>query len=122
MAGVVSVVGPTDLISFHEQSIWPDLAATFLGCEACSDAQLAEASLMTYLGPDLPPAYWAYGADDSVVAPNPQGAVIASAWAEQTGPDSSWFDLIEGHGHNIPHWAINQRELEKFVEFAVARR
>ena len=48
--------------------------------------------------------------------------VIAAAWAEQAGPGSSWFDLIEGHAHNIPHWAINQRELEKFVAFAVAQR
>jgi acetyl esterase/lipase len=122
VAGVVSVVGPTDLISFQEQSIWPDLAATFLGCEACSAAQLAEASPLTHLGPDLPPAYWAYGANDDVVDPTAQGAAIASAWAEQAGPDSSWFDLIEGHGHNIPHWAINQRELEKFVAYAIAQR
>ena len=126
VAGLVSVVGPTDLVSLDAPGTddWiRDLARAMLGCDPCSDAQLAEASPTSYLSPDLPPAYWAYGrTDDHLVHWYTQGVVIASAWAEQVGPGSSRLDLIDGQGHNIFHWSINQRALEEFVDVAVGRR
>ena len=122
LAGVVSVAGPTDLAAFYGQSYRAAVVATFLGCDPCDDALLEEASPLSHLSPDLPPAYWAYGVDDALVDPTAQGAVIASAWADAAGPTSSWFDLIEGYAHNIPSWAINQRSVEAFAAAATAPR
>lgn len=125
VVGIVSVVGPTDLVDFYRQPHpWAlPITEAMVGCSPCADAQLAEASPITHLGPSLPPAYWAYGGlDDDFVHWSAQGVAIASAWGEQAGPGSSWLDVIDDQGHNIDHTTINQRAVEEFVDLATGVR
>jgi len=122
VAGVVSVAGPTDLVELyaipHEWSVgFPE---AFLRCSPCSSASLAAASPLTYVNPDVPPAYWAYGAEDTLVEAVTQAEVIAGAWALAAGAESSWIDIVDNAGHNIDHTTINQRAVEEFVDMAVA--
>ncbi|MDW3219632.1 MAG: alpha/beta hydrolase [Acidimicrobiales bacterium] len=120
VAGVVSVVGPTDLVSFadHPHDWALTLTRAHLGCELCTDETLAHASPLWRLGDDVPPAYWAVGAQDPLVDPDTQGAPVAAAWAAAGGPLSSWYDVVDDAGHNIDESIINQRFVELFVEFA----
>jgi len=125
IVGVISVVGPTDLVQLYAQPHpWAaGLAGLFMGCDlACRDEQLAEASIDGYLHADLPPAYWAYGRLDPLVEPHTQGRVIADAWAADAGVDSSWLDIVDDHGHNVDESSINQRFVEEFVDLATLPR
>ncbi len=118
VAGIVSAVGPTDLeVLYATRHPWA-FAATeaFLDCSPCSPGRLAEASPITYLHPDLPPAYWAYGEDDPIAEPTAQGATMAAAWGAQIGWQNSWCDLVDDAGHNLDQTPINQRFLERFID------
>ena len=120
VAGVISIVGPTDLTTFSRPDSWAEsLSEALLGCDPCSPEELAEASPITYMDHELPPAYWVYGENDTLVDAVTQGAVAASTWAAQPGESSSWFDLVGGCGHNIDCSTLNQRSLEWFVDHAV---
>lgn len=123
VAGIVSAVGPTDLVAmFPDPHPWARGAIeAWLGCTGCSDERLVEASPVTYLDGDLPPAYWAYGGLDPIVDATVQGATMAAAWGERVGADNSWFDLVDGQAHNLDHTTINQRALERFVDRTVGR-
>jgi len=122
VAGIVSVVGPTELQSFytHPHAWAAGLTEALLGCSPCSEAELANASPTSHLREGLPPAYWAYGEQDCLVDPQTQGAVIASEWAVNSPSGSSWFDLIEGCAHNVDPTTINQRWVERFVDLAAS--
>lgn len=121
VSGVVSAVGPTDLVAFYESPHpWAKgLTEALLGCDPCESEQLVEASLFGYLDGDLPPAYWVYGEDDDLVDSVSQGAAAASAWAENSDASSSWYDSVAECGHNIECDTRNQRSLEQFVDRAV---
>ena len=82
--GIVSLAGPSDFRTlFPDPHPWVAGAVeSWLGCEPCSDARLAEASPIAYVGNDVPPAYWAYGEADPLVPP--------------AGAENSWFDLVDG--------------------------
>jgi len=123
VAGVVSVVGPTDLVSlFDEPNPWAEGAiGIWLGCGPCTDTQLGAASPIDLLQPGLPPAYWAFGGLDAVVPAATQGPTMAEAWAEVAGADNSWLDVVDGAGHNLDHTVLNQRAIEDFVDRAVGR-
>lgn len=119
IAGLVSAVGPTDLVTFYRQPHpWAtEFTEALLGCSPCTDDVLAEASPANHLGPDLPPAYWAYGREDHVlVEPTTQGAAIAAAWVEQAGIYSSWYDLVDEQAHHLDQSTVNQRYLETFMD------
>lgn len=121
VVGVVSVVGPTDLTTFSQPDTWAEeLTEALLGCAPCGPEALADASPVTYMDHDLPPAYWVYGENDELVDAVTQGAVAASAWAVAAGESMSWFDLVGGCGHNIDCSTVNQRSLEDFVDRAVS--
>ena len=117
VAAVVSIVGPTDLATFSRPDTFAEeLTEALLGCAPCGPEALAEASPVSYVDRDLPPAYWVYGEDDDLVDPVTQGAAAASAWAAAVGESMSWFDLVAGCGHNIDCSTVNQRSLEEFVD------
>lgn len=121
VVGVVSVVGPTDLQSFYSHPLeWArEMTEDHVGCDPCANEVLAEASPLTHLHEDVPPAYWAYGGGDALVDADSQGAVAAAEWARVTRPLSSWFDLVNDATHNIDGSEINQRFLEAFVDMAI---
>lgn len=124
VVGLFSAVGPTDLHTFyvptHSEQTHPwrtDLPEMMLGCSPCGEDILAQASTVTHLGDHLPPAYFAYGEfDTELVHPISQGEVIADAWARHSG---SWFEFVDGAGHNFDHTQVNQRAIEAFVDRTV---
>lgn len=121
VVATVSMVGPTDLEALYVQDHpWArPLTTAFAGCDPCDPAQLQEPSTLHQLHADLPPAYWGYGGIDALVDADSQGRVIAEAWAEHAGPESSWLDIVEEHGHNLNETLVNQRTLEAFIDAAV---
>ena len=114
---VLDFVGPTELSSFMQTSVWGHLAGGLLGCPvvgqsggnpvyACAAADLQRASVTTYLDSSDPPVFMAYGADDTIVPLQSQGRATAEQWALALGKPLAesgavWFDVVEGGGHNI---------------------
>ena len=121
VAGVISVVGPTDLVSFesHDNPWARPLAEAFVGCAPCSAGQLREASPIHQLDGELPPAHFVYGADDPLVDATTQAVPIAAAWAA-AGAGSVSLDLVDGVGHNLDGGTVNQRAIEAFVDRVAA--
>lgn len=121
--GVVSMVGPTDLETLYEHPHpWAaPLTAAFVGCDPCAAEQLQEASPLAHLHDDVPPAYWGYGSDDTLIDVDTQARAIAQAWADHGGPESSWLDIVESEGHNLDETLVNQRMIEQFVDRAIGR-
>ena len=123
VAGIVVVVGPTDLVEFHDHPHgWArPLSGAHVGCDPCTAEQLALASPIAHVQPGVPPAYWAYGGTDPLVDAELQGRAVAEAWAAAAGGDSSWLDLVEDASHVLDATMINQRQLEAFVDHTVGR-
>jgi len=123
VAGIVVAVGPTDLVQMYDHpNAWArGMSGAHAGCEPCTTAQLELPSVGNYLHGDLPPAYWAYGDEDPLVDAELQGRVMADAWAQASGSEYSWFDLVEGSDHNLTGAVVNQRLIEAFVDQAVGR-
>ncbi len=121
VAGIASFVGPTDLAELYA---WPHpwaagLTGAFLGCDPCEAPQLTEAGILDHLDHTIPPAYWAYGNTDPLIDLETQAIAIAEAWAWFAGANSSWLDIVEGHGHNLDESLVNLRVFEEFVDYAV---
>ncbi len=121
VAGVVSFVGPTDLVQLYDQPhVWArGITSAFVGCFPCDAAQLTEPSVGAHLHPGLPPAYWAYGTDDPLIDARSQAVAIAMGWAAAAGAEMSWLDLVNGAEHTLDENTVNQRALEAFVDRAV---
>jgi acetyl esterase/lipase len=114
---VIDFVGPTELVSFMQGSVWGYLAGGLLGCPvvgqsggnpvyACAAADLRRASVTTYLDSSDPPVFMAYGADDLIVPLESQGRAVAEQWSSALGKPLAesgavWLDVVEGGGHNI---------------------
>lgn len=123
IAGLVVVVGPTDLVEMHERPhAWArPMSGAHAGCDPCTVEQLALPSPITRVHADVAPAYWAYGGLDPLVDAQSQGRRIADAWAEAAGAESSWLDLVQNEDHVLDETMVNQRTLEAFVDQAVGR-
>ena len=123
VAGIVVAVGPTDLVQMYGQpNIWArPMSGAHAGCEPCTIDELEVPSIGNYLHADMPPAYWAYGALDTLVDAELQGRVMADAWAQATATEMSWFDLVDNSDHNLDHTVMNQRAIEAFMDQAIAR-
>lgn len=119
VAGIVSAVGPTDLVQLYDQPHdWArGLTTAHVGCYPCEPEQLTAPSLSPYLHDDLPPAYWIYGADDPLIDADAQGRAAATAWAAATGGPSSWIDVVEGGDHSLDESQINIRTLDVFIDW-----
>lgn len=123
VAGIVVSAGPSDLVQMysHPHGWAAPMTGDHVGCEPCTDTQLAPASPINHVHADVPPAYWAYGELDPLVDAELQGRTIAEMWADAAGAGSSWLDLVEGHDHVLDETMVNQRALEEFVDLAVGR-
>jgi acetyl esterase/lipase len=123
VAGIVVVVGPTDLVEMYDHPHgWArPMTAAHAGCEPCTAEQLARPSPVTHVNADMAPAYWAYGGLDPLVDAESQGRRIAEAWAAAAGGDASWLDVVENESHVLDETMVNQRRLEAFVDRAVRR-
>jgi acetyl esterase/lipase len=130
VAGLVDIVGPSDLVALSNDSPTGALLASgFMGCRrptqsdprTCTDATLARANVAPFLTPAIPPGYFAFGVQDTLVVPATQGAPLAAAWANTKGVDTgAFYDLVENGGHNLDQSVINMRALEMFLDAIVA--
>jgi acetyl esterase/lipase len=127
--GVIDYVGPSDFRTFPDAGGWgPPLMASLLDCGpagvvACDPAHVTDASVSTYLRPGVPPAYLAYGAQDTLVVAATQGAPLAHAWAVARG---ELDDLDETRGvryeeqsdvgHNFDLGNSDYRAMQRWVE------
>jgi acetyl esterase/lipase len=129
VSAVVDFVGPVDLVALANDSTFgATLASTFMGCarptaenpRTCSDDVYARGNVPAP-SPSVPPAYFAYGADDTLVVPAHHGALLALAWADAKGARTgAFYDQVEGAGHNLDGHVINTRALESFLDAVAA--
>jgi acetyl esterase/lipase len=115
----IAMVAPTDLSNFWEAGgIAPPSSESLLGCTQdvapaipgmpeCDDQVVDDYSPLVWSrryagdGGSLPPAYFAYGGQDTLVKIETQGAPNIKAWAGAAGPERTWVDLPPDGGHNI---------------------
>jgi len=134
--GVIDYVGPSDFGTFAQAGGWaPALTTALLDCEpehpeTCDPLRVAAASVITHLGSAAPPAYLAYGEQDSLVLPATQGAPLAEAWASQRGdlaqPDPSlrgvWYEQQANADHTFDRGNSDYLTMERWVRSVVAGR
>jgi acetyl esterase/lipase len=127
--GVIDYVGPSDLLTFTDAGGWaPALTSALLNCEpahpeTCDPARMGAASVATHLTAAAPPAYLAYGEQDSLVVPATQGAPLAAAWASQRGdlsrPDPQlrgvWYEQQANAGHDFDLHNSDYLAMERWV-------
>lgn len=113
--GVLDMVGPSDLSTWGAAAGWaPGILTTYLDCPeidptSCDPAIERQASIAGYLAPGVPPAYLAYGAQDTLVPPSTQGLPLAKQWAaargesglEPTFARGTWYEVAPDAGHNF---------------------
>jgi acetyl esterase/lipase len=115
----IALVAPTDLSTFWQAGgIAPPSSESLLGCTqdavpaipgmpACNKQVVDEYSPLVWSrrfvsdGRSLPPAYFAYGGEDTLVKIETQGTPNIDAWANAAGPERTWVDLPPAGGHNI---------------------
>ena len=115
----IALVAPTDLSTFWlAGGIAPPSSESLLGCTQdvvpaipgmpqCDDQVVDDSSPLVWSrrnvsdGGSLPPAYFAYGGQDTLVKTETQGIPNIEAWASAAGPDRTWVDLPPNGTHNI---------------------
>ena len=133
VAGVVDLVGPTDLTTFDHESpgtalgdYASSLGDLFLGCadphapRARCAARERRASIAPYVTDAAPPIFMVYGATDELVPPRTQALPLASTWAARAGPNTVWVQVVARAGHNLEH--VNVHALDRFLAAAISRR
>jgi acetyl esterase/lipase len=134
--GVMDFVGPSDLVWLIDNAIGfaKDGVIAYLGCpgmqlENCSAELAEEASPQTYLHRrKTPPAYFAYGAQDTMIPPDTQGLAIAQPWAAVLGDTSGvppfshgvHFELAENAGHNLDMTNFEYQTMETWLDTLLA--
>ena len=131
--GVLDFVGVSDFTTFGQAGGWaPDLMSGFLDCpaasyELCDPAKIEAASVAPHVGDDAPPAFFAYGLQDSLVAPATQGVPLALAWANAR--DVSGRTPINAHtveleqtdcGHNMEASNLDMTAMEAWIDTIIA--
>lgn len=119
VAGVIDIVGPSDLASFGAGPGWgPVLVSTFLGCHGpCPAAALRRASVAPYLRAGAPPAFFAYGARDSLVDVRTQADPLVAAWSEtRSGTGGVWLGVSPTGGHNPSADTVNVTWLRAWLD------
>jgi acetyl esterase/lipase len=115
----IGLVAPTDLSNFWEAGgiagpssesllgCTQDLTPAIPGMPACNSKVVDEYSPLVWSrryvsdGRSLPPAYFAYGGQDTLVKIETQGTPNIEAWARAAGRARTWVDLPPTGGHNI---------------------
>jgi acetyl esterase/lipase len=133
--GVMDFVGPSDLVWLIHNAIGfaEGGVVTYLGCPGaqlanCSEALAKEASPQTYMNRRVPPAYFVYGAQDTMIPPDTQGLAIAKPWAEARGDDTGtppfshgvYFELAENAGHNLDMTNFDYKTMETWLDSVLA--
>lgn len=117
--GVIAMVAPSDLSTVWQTggigTVGTDAVlgcaqespAVISGMPACDSATIAKFSPITYTkaavsaGTILPPAYFAYGGQDTLVLISTQGQPEIAQWTLAAGPNQTWFDFPPLGTHNI---------------------
>ena len=134
--GVMDFVGPSDLvwlihnaIGFAETGVIAYLGCPEMRLDTCSETLAKEASPQTYLHRrKTPPAYFAYGGQDTMIPADTQGLAIAQPWAAVRGdtsgkPPSShgvYFELAENAGHNLDMTNFDYHTMETWLDALLA--
>ncbi len=132
--GVIDYVGPSDLTTFAQAGGWaPGLTTALLGCVAgqvqtCDPTKMRDASIAPHLTASAPPAYLAYGQQDTLVLPSTQGTPLALQWAYVRGDLAKpvwftrgvWYEDEANADHNFYLWNSNYKTMELWVKFVVA--
>jgi len=131
--GVLDFVGVSDFTTFGQAGGWaPDLMSGFLDCpaaryELCDPAKVAAASVAPHVGDDAPPAFLAYGVQDSLVAPATQGVPLALAWANarevsgRTPITTQDVELEQADcGHNVEAINLDMTAMEAWIDTILA--
>jgi acetyl esterase/lipase len=117
--GVIAMVAPSDLNTLYKAGgVAPIGEEALLGCSyqntpaitsmpPCAPSLADQFSPIVYTkaaaanGTKLPPAYFAYGGQDTLVINATQGQPEVTAWADAAGPDQTWYDFPPTGTHNI---------------------
>jgi len=114
---VVSMAATADPVTWAGANpIGLDSVEAFLGCSTDGpDARtpcdpitpllyspVFRAGMAAMLGLTLPPAYIAYGADDTMVPMASQGLPLSSTWTAVTGDRVTYVDVPPTGGHDVP--------------------
>ncbi len=132
--GVIDYAGFSDLTTFYQAGGWaPGLTTALLGCVAgqvrtCDPVKMRDASIAPHLTASAPPAYLAYGQQDTLVLPSTQGTPLALQWAHVRGDLAMpvwptrgfWYEDEANADHNFYLWNSNYKTMELWVKFVVA--
>ena len=134
VSGLLDFVGVSDFATFGSAGGWSaGLMTAFLDCpvleyERCDPATITAASVAPHLGPDAPPAFFAYGLQDDLVAPATQGVPLAIAWAHardgRGGTLATDRDVQlqqTASGHNIEASALDMVAMEAWIDTVIDR-
>ena len=117
--GIIAMVAPSDLSTVWQTggigTVGTDAVlgcaqespAVIAGMPSCDPSIVATFSPITYTkaaasaGTILPPAYFAYGGQDTLVLISTQGQPEIAQWTLAAGPNQTWFDLPPLGTHNI---------------------
>jgi acetyl esterase/lipase len=129
VAAVIDLVGPADLKAIAEAGgFGPGIVEALLDCaplaapaDACPQTRLDDASpiVAAWGATELPPAYLAYGTDDTLVTPAGNGIPLFEAW-QTTQPGGPWIDIVEGQGHTLDVNGLNAAALQAFLDAVAA--
>jgi acetyl esterase/lipase len=126
--GVMAFVAPSDLTKMtgEDNEIAQHSLAAYLGCStgaalSCDPERARAASPTTYLGAGAPPAYLAYGLDDTLVPAATQGVPLALQWAaargETLGAPGATVVLELAHaGHNLDLSNFDHTTMEAWLD------
>jgi acetyl esterase/lipase len=134
---VMDFVGPSDLVWLIHNGVGyaEGGVVTYLGCpeqklDNCSEELATEASPQTYIASigTPPPAFFAYGAQDTMIPPDTLGLSIALPWAEARGDDSGnppsshgvHFEVAENAGHNLDMTNFDYLAMEAWLDAVIA--
>jgi acetyl esterase/lipase len=131
--GVIDYVGPSDLTTYYLAGGLSYTEAQLLGCPSptdpstCDPEQMRAASIAPHLTANAPPAYLAYGAQDTLVPPSTQGTPLAIAWAGARGElDKTpawtrgvWYELEDNSNHTFTLANSNYKTMELWVKWVL---
>ncbi len=129
--GVLDFVGVSDFTTFGQAGGWaPGLMSGFLDCpaaryELCDPAKIEAASVAPHVGDDAPPAFLAYGLQDSLVTAATQGVPLALAWANARDLGGRTpINAVEleqtGCGHNMEASDLDMTAMEAWIDTVIA--
>jgi acetyl esterase/lipase len=134
--GIIAMVGPADLSTFWQAGGWaPSTTYQMLGCalgptdlgyQPCEPGVAEGLSPLTHAraardsGAVLPPAFLAYGPEDSLVPTATQGDPLYDAWSSAAPVGATHYEHPPGAGHNLEP-RIEEAALDAWLEQVATR-